>query len=112
MFKFLYTLLTNPLGLPINPIWEYLILLIVGEVVHEIAWQVSPGGELGSFIYWVTKLLAFVVIWAVLYGIIWFAQFVSTYIWWIIGVLGVISIALTIVRICINRKFNSANEDK
>lgn len=112
MLKFLYTIFTNPLGLPISPIWEYIILLIVGEVVHEIAWQVSPGGELGSFIYWVTKLLAFVAIWAVLYGIIWLVQFVATYIWWIIGVLGVISIALTIARKCPNRKYGRANGDK
>ena len=70
MLKLFYTLLTDPLGLPIEPLWEYVILLIVGEIVHEIAWNTSPGGTFGSLIYWVTKLLAFVLIWAVLYAII------------------------------------------
>ena len=31
MLKLFYTLLTDPLGLPIEPLWEYVILLIVGE---------------------------------------------------------------------------------
>ena len=70
MLKLFYTLLTDPLGLPIEPLWEYVILLIVGEIVHEIAWNASPGGTFGSLIYWVTKLIAFVAIWAVLYAII------------------------------------------
>ena len=48
MLKLFYTLLTDPLGLPIEPLWEYVILLIVGEIVHEIAWNASPGGRLGS----------------------------------------------------------------
>ena len=58
----LYEILTSPLGLPISPVWEYVILLIVGEIVHEIAWNVSPGGRFGSLIYWVTKLIVFVLI--------------------------------------------------
>ena len=62
MLKLLYTLFTDPLGLPIEPLWEYVILLNVGEIVHEIAWNASPGGTFGSLIYWVTKLLAFVII--------------------------------------------------
>ena len=70
MLKLFYTLLTDPLGLPIEPLWEYVILLIVGEIVHEIAWNASPGGTFGSLIYGVTKLLAFVIIWAVIYGVI------------------------------------------
>lgn len=82
----LYDLITSPLGLPISPIWEWLILLAVGEVVHEIAWQVSPGGTFGSLVYWVTKFLAFVAIWAVLYGVIMAARFVMAHwIWFTVG---------------------------
>ena len=67
MLKGIYELLTGPLGplgLPIDPIYEWLIMGIVGIIVHEIAWQASPGGEFGSIIYWITKLLAILVIWA------------------------------------------------
>lgn len=101
MLKLFYTLLTDPLGLPIEPLWEYVILLIVGEIVHEIAWNISPGGVLGSPIYWVTKLLAFVLIWAALYAIIAAVQFViAHWIWFTIGaaILIVASIAFIIWR--------------
>ena len=86
MLKLFYTLLTDPLGLPIEPLWEYVILLIVGEIVHEIAWNASPGGTFGSLIYWVTKLIAFVAIWAALYAIIATVEFViAHWIWFAIG---------------------------
>ena len=63
-----------------------MILLIVDEIVHEIAWSASPGGTFGSLIYWVTKLPAYVLIWAVLYAIIATVQFViAHWIWFAIG---------------------------
>lgn len=101
--KFLYTIITNPLGLPISPIWEYLILLVVGEIVHEIAWNVSPGGRFGSLIYWVTKLLAFVSIWAILYGIISDIKFVvAHWVWFTIG--GLALLIGVILWIIVNNK--------
>ena len=98
MLKLLFTLLTDPLGLPIEPLWEYVILLIVGEIVHEIAWSTSPGGVLGSPIYWVTKLLAFVLIWAALYAIIVAVQFVIVHwIWFTIGAAIIIAVAIAFI---------------
>jgi len=76
IMKLLYELLISPLGLPINPIWEYLIILLIGEIVHEIAYKVSPGGAFGSLIYWLTKIVAFFVIWAFLYFTIIAIQFI------------------------------------
>ena len=99
MLKLFYTLLTDPLGLPIAPLWEYVILWAMGEIVHAIAWRASPGGAFGSLIYWVTKLIAFVAIWAVLYAIIATAQFVIAYrIYFVIGVaiIAVVAIAFVI----------------
>lgn len=86
MLKLFYTLLTDPLGLPIEPLWEYIILLVVGEVVHEIAFYVSPGGTFGSIIYWATKLIAFAAIWAVFYIVIFIIKFIiAHWIWFAIG---------------------------
>lgn len=76
MLKFFYNLLIDPLGLPLGLIEEYIILLIVEIIVHKIAFRISPGGTFGSLIYWVTKLLAFVAIWAALYAVIASVQFV------------------------------------
>ena len=103
MLKLFYTFLTDPLGLPIEPLWEYVILLMVGEIVHEIAGSASPGGTFGSLIYWVTKLIAFVAIWAVLYAIIATVQFViAHWIWFAIG--AAIIVAATIAFTSWNRK--------
>ena len=107
MLKLFYSLLTNPLGLLIEPLWEYAILLIVDEIVHEIAWSASPGGTFGSLIYWVTKLFAFVAIWAVLYAIIAAVQFViAHWIWFAVG--AAIIIAIVIAFVIWNRKYKPA----
>ena len=62
MLKFFFELLTSPLGLPIDAIWEYVILAVIAAV--------SPGGEWGSAIHWVVRFVAFIVLWAIVYGII------------------------------------------
>ncbi len=86
MLKLLYTLLTNPLGLPIEPLWEYLILLVVNEICHAIAWRQSSGGTFGSLIYWSTKALTFVAIWAALYIAITVIKFVIVHwAWFAVG---------------------------
>jgi hypothetical protein len=79
----------------------------LGEIVHEIAWNASPGGTFGSLIYWVTKLFAFVAIWAVLYAIIVAVQFViAHWIWFIVG--AAIIIAIVIAFATWNRKYKPA----
>ena len=95
MLKLFYTLLTDPLGLPLEPLYEYIALLILGEIVHEIAWKASPGGTFGSLIYWITKLFAFVAIWAVLYGLITAVKFVIAH--WVWFAAGAIIVALLAV---------------
>ena len=103
MLKLLYELFTSPLGLPIEPFWEWVIIIVVGEVTHEIAYWVSPGGKtFGSIIYWVTKLLTFIAIWAILYGIIVAVQFVAKYWVWFIslggGLAGMTAIVTWIIK--------------
>ena len=106
MLKLFYTLFTDPLGLPIEPLWEYITLLIVGEIVHEIAFSISPGGTFGSLIYWFSKVIVFVVIWAVLYAIIASIQFIiAHWIWFAIG--GEIVLVAIIGLIIYNRADNN-----
>lgn len=104
MLKFFYTVFTDPLGLPLDPIWEFVILLIVGEVVHEIAFYISPGGDFGSLIYWISKLVVFVIIWVVLYAVITAIQFVATYwLWFVIGGI-ILTVGVLIFCWCKKRK--------
>ena len=104
MLKFLYELLINPLGLPIHPFWEWLILLFVGEITHEIAWWVSPGGEFGSLIYWATKLCAFMAIWAVLYGLIALIKAIIDYWPWFTFGAGILALGGVVAWIVLYKK--------
>ena len=70
MYKFIFDLLTDPLGLPINDLWEYLVLTIIGFFAFTIGWEVSPGGTFGSLIHWLVRLFAFFGLWAVTYAVI------------------------------------------
>ena len=84
MLKFLFGILTDPLGLPIDAIWEYLILAVIGAVAFWIAWEASPGGRFGSLIHWIVRLIAFVILWAIVYGIIAFLQWIFAN--WIVSI--------------------------
>lgn len=79
MFKFLFDLLIDPLGLPIEWYYEYLILAVIGAVAYGIAYRcvgdmyhmgAIDGRTSGSFFHWLIRLILFVVFWAVTYGVI------------------------------------------
>lgn len=70
MYKFLFELFTDPLPLPINPLYEYIILAVIGFIAYKVAWEASPGGTFGSEIHWSVRILVFVVLWAIAYAVI------------------------------------------
>lgn len=79
MFKLLFDLLIDPLGLPIEWYYEYLILAVLGAVAYGIAYRcvgdmyhmgAIDGRTSGSFFHWLIRLILFVVLWAVTYGVI------------------------------------------
>ena len=79
MFKFIFDILTDPLGLPIEWYWEYLILAVISAVAYMVAYRcvgdMYSGGTLdgsvsGSFFHWLIRLMLFIVLWAITYGII------------------------------------------
>lgn len=79
IFKFLFERATDPLGLPINPIYEYVILALIGLVAYGIAYSkvgdmyhggLISGRTEGSFFHWLIRLILFVVLWLLAYGAI------------------------------------------
>lgn len=76
ILSFIFDRLTDPLGLPISPLWEYLILLVIGEIAFRIAWEASPGGLGGSIIHWIVRAITYIVIWAIVYAVIWTGKFI------------------------------------
>ena len=79
IFKFMFERLTDPLGLPINPIYEYVILAVIGLVAYGLAYRkvgdmyhggLISGRTEGSFFHWVIRAFFFVVLRLVTYGAI------------------------------------------
>ena len=69
IFKFLFERATDPLGLPINAFYEYIILAVIGAVAYGIAYSkvgdmyhgsLISGRTEGSFFHWRIRLIFFV----------------------------------------------------
>ena len=85
MLKFIFNFLTEPLGLPIAWYWEYMILAGIGAIAYLLSYGIVGimydngeiyGREAGSFCHWVIRLICFVVLWAIAYGIIAFIKWI------------------------------------
>lgn len=86
IFKFLFETLTDPLGLPIHPIYEYLILLIIDSIAYKIAYSkvgdmydigFINGRTSGSFFHYVIRFFMFCIIWFITYKVIQAYYFVT-----------------------------------
>ena len=94
MLKLLCEIIIDPLGLPLSPIWEYIILIVLGELAHLIAFYISPGGRFGSIIYWISKLPIYIVVWVITYIIISLIKFLIEY--WIIFIILILIVVIII----------------
>lgn len=79
IFKFLFERATDPLGLPINALYEYIILTVIDSIVYDIAYSkvgdmyhggLISGRTEGSFFHWLIRLILFVGLWLLAYGAI------------------------------------------
>lgn len=88
MFKFIFDLATEPLGLPIEWYYEWIILLVIGEIAYQVAYDKVgvlyhngsiSGKSADSFVHWIIRTVVFVTMWTVTYGMIWAGKFVVTH---------------------------------
>ncbi|MBQ8836962.1 MAG: hypothetical protein IJ002_05605 [Clostridia bacterium] len=106
IYSLIFDIITDPLGLPISWICEYIILLVVGAIAYKIAWNVSPGGLFGSEIHWFVRILAFIVIWAIIYAVIWTVKLIVAHWVTVICILGGILLISAIITYVVRRKLN------
>lgn len=114
MFKFVFELLTDPLGLPIGWIYEYIILAVIGAIAYCFAFNkvgnlydsgMINGSFLGSLCHWIIRLFVFCLLWAITYGVIWIGKRVIEN-WQIISMFAISIIGtaiICIVTICVMR---------
>lgn len=86
IFKFIFQIATDQLGLPIEPLREYAILALIGFFAFKIAYLIVGdmyrggwiyGSTSGSFFHWLIRFFAFVGLWAFSYGAIKVYQFIT-----------------------------------
>lgn len=110
MYKVIFELIKEPLDLPVSPLYEYLLLLILNVVAFQVAWNASPGGKSGSDIHWLVRVSTFLIIWAISYTVIFVGKWLLTN--WILVVsilIGLITLA-GITIILIKSRRNNLNQ--
>ena len=117
VFSFIFDRFTDPLTLPIEPLYEWIILGIIGLVAYAASFRIVgdmydsgsiSGSFLGSLFHWIIRLFIFVPIWFVVYWIIVIVQWIITH--WVLAlsILGGL-IVLTIVVVSVIHYCSSRN---
>ena len=115
MFKFIFDLATEPLGLPIDWYYEWIILGVIGYVAYLIAYDkvgslyhgdFISGRAAGSFFHWIIRTIYFIVMWAITYGVIWTGKFVMAHkIQVTIGICSIVTVVIAVkIFIWINER--------
>ena len=106
MFRFIFDLVTEPLGLPIDWYYEWIILGVIGYIAYLIAYDkvgslyhgdFISGRAAGSFFHWIIRTIYFIVMWAITYGVIWTGKFVMAHkIQVDIGICSIVAVAIAV----------------
>lgn len=106
MFKFIFDLATEPLGLPIEWYYEWIILLVIGEIAYQVAYAKVgdlyhsgsiSGRSAGSFVHWIIRTVVFVAVWAVTYGVIWTSKFIMAHKMQVaIGICSIVAVVIAV----------------
>ena len=114
IFSFIFDKFTDPLTLPIEPLYEWVILGVIGLIAYITSFRIVgdmydsgsiSGSFLGSLFHWIIRLLIFVPIWFVVYWVIVIAQWIVTH--WILALSilgGLIVLFVTIIGFIQYRK--------
>ncbi len=105
IFGFMFDMATDPLSLPINPLYEWAILGVIGIFAYAVAYRLVgdmydsgdiSGSTLGSIFHWIIRFLIFIAVWFVTYTVIVVGQWIAAH--WVIvaSVAGALALTITI----------------
>lgn len=117
IFSFIFDKFTDPLMLPIEPLYEWIILGIIGIISYVASFRIVgdmydsgsiSGSFWGSLFHWIIRFLIFVPVWFVVYWGIVIVQWIIAH--WILT-LCILSglLAMIFAIICSIHYFNSRN---
>lgn len=106
IFSFIFDKFTDPLTLPIEPLYEWIILGVIGVFAYVVSFRLVgdmydsgciSGSFLGSLFHWIIRLLIFVPVWFVVYWVIVIAQWIIAN--WILAlcILGGLIITISVI---------------
>lgn len=112
LLKFLFEQATDPLTLPINPVAEWIVLLVINEIVYRMAYGLVgdlyssgfiSGSTAGKVAHWFLRTLCFFIVWGVVNIVIIVGKFVINH--WIAITIGILTlIGVWIVCYVVRRK--------
>ena len=117
IFSFIFAKITDPLTLPIEPLYEWIILGIIGIIAYVASFRIvgdmyDSGSISGSFLgilcHWIIRFLIFVPVWFVVYWVIVIVQWIIVH--WVLALCilgGLIAVAVAII--CVIHYFGSRN---
>ena len=109
IFKPLFEVLTGNVAVMDNVLYNYLIMLMVGEIAYRFAWNfvdilynigAIEGRTSGSCIHWSIRLAAYVLCAYMIRGFIWVYEFVLNvphWIWWVLIVISACTLVTAII---------------
>ena len=110
--KALLDFLSLPLSLPINPIWEFVIMAVISEIALRIAFNLA--GEYGSTsgeryaIHWILRFILYFGLWALACVIITITTFIKAHWVWSVAI-GIILLITAVLLLIKHRKEHNAN---
>lgn len=109
IFSFIFDTITDPLTLPIEPLYEWLILGIIGLIAYATSFCIVgdmykdgniDGSFEGSLLHWGIRLPIFVATWFIVYWVIVITQWVIAHWVLLLSVLGgVVTLAVLIIGV-------------
>ena len=112
LLKFLFEQATDPLTLPMSPVAEWIVLLIINELVYRMAYSMVgdlysfgciSGRTAGQLAHWILRTLCFLIVWGIVSAAIIIGQFVVEH--WISITVGIfVLVGLSIAYWMVSRK--------
>ena len=101
--KTLLDFITLPLSLPIDPIWDFIICAVIGEIAFRLAYSFAgenASSGAGRFaLHWLVRLPLYLIIWIFACLIILSVKFIiANWVWAVLAGI-VLSIVGTVIRI-------------
>ena len=114
IYSCLLDFLTDPLDLPIPPVYSWLIMAVIGIIAFSLSFyivgEIGARGTEGQLAHWVIRFILIVVLWGLARGIIWTVRHWQIVLMAVGAIVGTVLICvLTVVVMRLVKKHRTVN---